>query len=643
MKTERIEKSSVGATNQKMQKLPSAPVSKSTKRDQNKTSVGFTVLAIVLYILAFVPIIVAPIALAIHGYELAPYYSFWHFVGVIIGVVFAIIYTVVVVVVSRKKTKSDIKAQTVKIAIAFTCLTCVFGLLLTYVVPDVIAMATQGTLFTEDLYYNGASQTEHNISLERDFIMYNLLNGNLNTYNADGSIAENGDFSYKTLAKHQEDQGIILSYDNQDIQTRYDVYSAYASMEELQRQVIDTMKDTNSKKYELYEFIYTNYILNDYDYAFNNSINRRAFALSIIDYLYSNFDYEGLLKEGWNNARLKALYVANYENFKQDGYNTFDDPLLLYAQMEGRMTIPVVLRLILNDGWTYSQSSFNEYGTPTFTEDGNCLYQLYDPKAKEDFENDGGSYDFVGTLMDGNGNEIQVRYGFNKDGWMIFENGVTKRPMNWLVLDMLGDPMALTTLDLKALAGDMIAGVVQNVINMLPTLVDSLGTLIQDELINNVVVEATGGAKLQIGLCIDNDGNIAINLFPMNAQYGMVGYMQATWMESNNLLMAVINVIGLRNWYVIFGAVGLVLVILAGVIRECGKNTRERTEKSRFRISRELAKEGVKGSAGGAKSQKATPKQTQTQNSKPAPKKDGEQSQKKTQTKQQTKPQSAKK
>ena len=170
----------------------------------------------------------------------------------------------------------------------------------------------------------------------------------------------------------------------------------------------------------------------------------------------------------------------------------------------------------------------------------------------------------------------------------MYENGVTKRPLSWLVLDMLGDPMALTTLDIANLLGNQIYGIVQNVLNAFPTLIDGLGGLMQKDLIE-VVKAAAGGAQLSIGLCIDDNGLIAINLFPMNAPYGMLGYMQATWVDSDNLLMAVINVVSLRNWMAIFGAIGAVLIIAAGVCRDMGEKTRKRTEDSRDRILRAKA------------------------------------------------------
>lgn len=571
--------------------IPAFPVSKRTKRDQSKTSVLFSVAAILLHVLAYLPIVIVSVVLGVKCYNLMPYYSFWPFVGVILAGVLGLVFMTVALVVNRKKSKGSIRTKTVKVLIAFVCLSTGFGLILTYVFPDVIAFATQNTLYCEDLYYNGEKQAEKNAALERDLIMYNLLNGNLNNYGADGKIAENGDFSYKTLIAHTEDNGKIIKYKNSFINERVKSYEKTyekTGINGIQVEV-DALK-SNARKYELYEFIYNQYVLNDYDFCFYNNVTRRAVALSILDYIYTYYDYEGMLKEGFNNPRFKALFQQNYDSFNQDGYLTYDDPLLLYAQMSGRMTVPIVLRLILNQGWSYTQSSYNGAGGLTYTEDGNCLYQLYDPELVEKFKANGGKFEYTGTITDQDGNSIEVKYGFNEDGWQMYENGVTKRPLSWLVLDMLGDPMALTTLDIANLLGNQIYGIVQNVLNAFPTLIDGLGGLMQEDLIE-VVKAAAGGAQLSIGLCIDDNGLIAINLFPMNAPYGMLGYMQATWVDRDNLLMAVINVVSLRNWMAIFGAIGAVLIIAAGVCRDMGEKTRKRTEDSRDRILRAKAAE----------------------------------------------------
>ena len=207
----------VGEENETVKVKKAFPISKRTKNDQSKTSVVYTVGSIVLYVLAYLPIFIISLVLAIKCYDLVPYYSFWPFVGVIIAGLFGVIFMTITLVVTRRKSKRSIRSQTVRTLIAFVCLTCVFGLILTYIFPDVIAYATQNTLYCEDLYYNGEAQAEKNAKLERDFFMYNVLNGNLNEFEVDEAtgaavIKENGDFSYKTLSKRT---GYV--YDNEYI------------------------------------------------------------------------------------------------------------------------------------------------------------------------------------------------------------------------------------------------------------------------------------------------------------------------------------------------------------------------------------------------------------------------------------------
>lgn len=561
------------------------PVSERTKKDQSKTSVAFTLIAVILLVLAFLPVVIMPIILAAATHELAPYYGAWHYIGLIIGIVFAVIYAVVIVCVTRKSTKSNIAMQTVKIAITFTCLTTVFSLILTYAVPDIISMATQNTLFVEDLYYNGEAQAEKNIKLDRDFIMYNVMNGNLNKHGE-----ADGDFSYNTLSKRQEDSfGKCLSYDNDEIEAGFQNYMTYKNVNNLQKKVIDTMQTQQPRKYELYSFVYNTYVLNDFDYALFNTIDRRAFALSIVDYVYDHADYETLLKEGFNNKKIKQLFDTNFDSFNQDGYQPFDDPLLLYAQVNGRMTVPVVLRLILNEGWMSTQGAIDTNGNIQYSEDGNFLYEMYDAEARDRFEKEEhGTYDFKGTLLGSDGKEYEEVYGYNKDGWMVFKNGVVKRPMKWLVLDMLGDPMNIANVDLfgllSGIAGDL-TGVINRVLPMLGKLIDSVGGLLQEDVVA-LIKDVTGGAQLNLNIYLDDANQLAIGISPMNAQYGMLGYMQASWVQSNNLLMTVINLMGTRNWFAIFGAIGVVLVIAAGLMRECAKKTRMRTAVSRDRIIR---------------------------------------------------------
>lgn len=572
------------------------PAPDKAKKDKAKTSVGFTIIAAILYLLAFLPIVGASLGLAVKTYTLVPYYGIWPFIGTVLVGLGAIIFYVVLLCVCRKNTKSSVRTQTVKVLIAFVCLSTVFGVLVTYVFPDVIAFATQNTLYVEDLVYNGESQAETNAKLERDFIRYEILNGNLGH-----------EFSYYDMSANVKSGGAITDYEVPEIQEAYDKYMTMGATRV--KAAIKKMR-SDTYKSELYDCIYNNYVLPDFDYAFNYSIEddevvvveRQSFTLACVDYIYKNSDYEKYIVEGFNNPEIKRLFDRNYESMNQDGYLTFDDPLLLYAQLDGRMTIPIVLRLILDEPWNYTQPTYDDSGNKIYNDDGNYLYEIYDPVCRDKFDALGCSYDYETrddinnegqkiTRYDDEKNVIKWGYYVNPgdandkyNGWIVYEDGTVLRPMYWLVLDMLGDPMALVSLDLSGTVG----AIVSTVLGIVPDLVDGIGTLLTDNLMD-VIEYAAGGASLGIAIYVDDTGTLQISLQPANIKEGMLGYMQATWVQSDNLLFTVINVIGTRNWLVIFGSIGSLLIIAAGVLRECGKKTRERTEIARDRILRDKA------------------------------------------------------
>ena len=83
-----------------------------------------------------------------------------------------------------------------------------------------------------------------------------------------------------------------------------------------------------------------------------------------------------------------------------------------------------------------------------------------------------------------------------------------------------------------------------------------------------MIVAATGGAALYLNLAINDEGALEIAISPTNVEVGMHGYQYMTWMESNNLLIAVMSVMSLREWLYIFGAVSVLLAFAAGMCRE---------------------------------------------------------------------------
>ena len=567
---------------------------KKTKKNLTKTSTGYTVFAVLLYILTFLPIAGVTLVLALKTRELLPYYSFWPFLGTIIVGVFALVFYLVLLIVARKHSKKSIMAQTMRLAIAYTVLTTVFSLLITYAFPDAIAVATQKTIYGEDVLYNGEKMVEGNAELEREYIMYNLLNGNLG-----------GEYSFHDLSAHTKSStGAILEYTNEEIETSVRAYigkdgktdSGYKARKQANidnlNAIIDTLAENNPRKYEMYKFVYEQYVLNNPEFAFlidadtKDARERKALALSIVDYEYNHSRYEELLQRGFtNNAKdpdpeLNAIFNRNYNSFNHDGYLPFDDEHLLLAQVSGRMTIPVVIHLILDDIYQYTQPSWDNDGNIMYEEEGNFLYTIYDPDARDEFEAAGGEYNQT--------DEDGVHFGYNAKGWRVYESGQVHRPVKWVVLDMLGEGMSLTTLDV---ANIVIADVLPVSSLFIPAVTDTVGALLNEDL-PKVIEYAANGASLGIGLRLNDQAQLEINILSNNVEYGMLGYMQATWVSQDNLLMAVYNVVAVRNWFALFGAIGVVLVIAAGVLRDCGKKVRERGAISVDRLNRMKVAEG---------------------------------------------------
>ncbi len=577
--------------------IPAFPVNSRTKRDAKKSSVGFSVIAVILQILAIVPVVICPIFLALEGYETAPYYGFWHFIGVILGGVLVLAFSVIALIVQRRKSKHSIRSQMVKVLITFVCVTTVLGGLLTYLLPDVIAMATQRTIFVENLYYNGDKQMQTNLALERDFIRYNILNGTLADHK----------YAYSDMEAHDEEDGTIIRYHNDFINQKWMEYKAYSinALDEL----IEQMKD-DQNKYDLYKFIYESYILVDFDYAFKYTVNtgiadtreRKALAVAMVDYMYEGGEYEEYLLEGFKaGGEVRTLFDLNWDSLNLDGYLTFDDPLLLFAQAGPRMTVPVIIRLLLDDTWTYSQPGFDASGAKYYEENGNFLFEIYDSEAKALYEEqvkdkpEAEKYPYAGKLFNGE----EANYGYynnvanandHRNGWMIFDNGMVKRPVKWCVLDMDGKAMAVTKLDISNLKiGDIdIGGLLTTALDSFPEIVDALGGLLTDDL-SEILRYATNGAVLRIGICLNDSGQLEINILPNNTIYGVLGFMNQSWVQSNNLLMAVFNLGPFRNWLYIFGATGSILIVASGVMRECGKKTRDRGEVAKDRLLRAKA------------------------------------------------------
>ena len=582
---------------------------------------GLTVLEALFYVLSLPIIVILTAVFCVKTYQLVPYYSFWPFVGVILAGVLCLVFIIVVMCISlRKKSKRSILMQTVSIMVAALMLTSFIAVMLDVVLPDILAQMTSNTLFYEDLTNEtlASEQAEFNAQLDRKFIMLNLLNGNYSP-----------EFYYDEMSV---DSDIISA-----------AISLVPSIASYRRVALSERKEAYEKAYfsesrpyykELFDFIYDEYIMTDPAYALGavdtevwdfesaeyyvegiGYTVRHALCHAIAQEIYPT--YKELVKDGMSNERIAELYENNYASLKNDGYLTYDDSMILYAT-SGRMTVPVVIRLLLDQGYTYTdgKQAYIENGEVVEPE-GSFFLELYRP---DDVDAILAAAEADPTVLEWNTVKTKavlkktvdgVAYGvgaviipvLGEDGTPS-GGGYIRAPRQWSILDMDGKNMDVAALnDVVVNLGDLLSGIVpaetmESIASMFKSLLgpQTLGTLLQnlrnvlyalletemDELVGgvlqavtDVIMAATGGAGLYLNLGINDDGAFEIAISPTNVEVGMFGYQYMTWMESNNLLFAVMSVMSLREWLYIFGAVSVLLAFAAGMCREIKKRIRD--------------------------------------------------------------------
>ena len=604
-----------------------------SKKKFNGKIAGLTVLEVLFYLFSLPIIVVLSVVFGVRAYELVPYYSFWPFVGVILAGVLCLIFIIVVMCISlRKKSKRTILMQTVSIIVAVIFLTSFIAVALDVVLPDVLAQLTSSTLFYEDLSNQSlaSEQAEFNAALDRKFIMLNLLNGNYDPQ-----------YEYETLKA-----------DSDITSRRRQIGSELGRLDSTEQ--YEQIYLSDELYAELFQFIYDEYIMTDIDYAllepnkpFGNT-TRIAMGHAIAEVIYPEF--RQLAEEGMSNERIAYLYQNNYASLKNDGYLTYDDSMILYATT-GRMTVPVVIRLLLDRGYTYTE------GEQAYIENGEVvepegtfyleLYEKEDVIAVMEDENavEWNSDGTRGVLV----KEVEgVDYGvgavviptYDENGTLT--GGYIRAPRQWSILDMDGKNMDVAAIsdvviDLGELLGDIEVGgfdlgsifrnmdpmtigeLLNNLDGIISTLMSALGggssnisiMSIIDKLlqgVTDVIMAATGGSGLYLNLAINDQGALEIAIAPTNVEVGMHGYQYMTWMESNNLLFAVMGVMSLREWLYIFGAVSVLLAFAAGMCREIKARVRkDMADNEELEAENEAAGEGETFESGAAEYDAETP------------------------------------
>lgn len=604
-----------------------------SKKKFNGKIAGLTVLEVLFYLFSLPIIVVLSVVFGVRAYELVPYYSFWPFVGVILAGVLCLIFIIVVMCISlRKKSKRTILMQTVSIIVAVIFLTSFIAVALDVVLPDVLAQLTSSTLFYEDLNNQSlaSEQAEFNAALDRKFIMLNLLNGNYDPQ-----------YEYETLKA-----------DSDITSRRRQIGSELGRLDSTEQ--YEQIYLSDELYAELFQFIYDEYIMTDIDYAllepnkpFGNT-TRIAMGHAIAEVIYPEF--RQLAEEGMSNERIAYLYQNNYASLKNDGYLTYDDSMILYATT-GRMTVPVVIRLLLDRGYTYTE------GEQAYIENGEVvepegtfyleLYEKEDVIAIMEDENavEWNSDGTRGVLV----KEVEgVDYGvgavviptYDENGTLT--GGYIRAPRQWSILDMDGKNMDVAAIsdvviDLGELLGDIEVGgfdlgsifrkmgpmtigeLLNNLDGIISTVMSALGggssnisiMSIIDKLlqgVTDVIMAATGGSGLYLNLAINDQGALEIAIAPTNVEVGMHGYQYMTWMESNNLLFAVMGVMSLREWLYIFGAVSVLLAFAAGMCREIKARVRkDMADNEELEAENEAAGEGETFESGAAEYDAETP------------------------------------
>lgn len=564
------------------------------KKAVNRKVAGLTLLEVFLYLVGMPLLVVLTAVFAVQFYQMVPYYTFWPFVGVILAGVLCLVFFIVLICVTRKKSRKTIRRQTIALVVTVLCLTFLVGALVDVVLPDILSSLTSGTLKVEDLENNYEEQSEVNAKLVRRFIMSNVANGN---YSAE--------YAYDTMKSQLETFGSDMFKYNSYYLTELEQIISLSDAAAQKERYNALLEGLPELQREYFEFVYTSWVMRDPDYMLNapssgshiGNIDRLAFGLAVSKSTLS--EYTKLAQEGMSNERISYLFNKNYASMHNDGYVTYDDSLILYAQSTGRMTVPVVLRLILDQS-----SDFSEDSRATVDENNNLIYPTYEATVE------GQTVEAITSLYYELYKSDEVIKMFNKYSYALikvnnYENtyyvnpdsyedndvfgilagavirpcynendeligGYVSQPMKWGILDMDGKAMAVTSVDVSNALG----GILNTVIPLLTEVgaeVDGESISIVEGLLDGlgkVLYDATGGRPLSLGLCMNDEGMLEINIFPMSVTYGVLGYQDMTWLQSNNLLCAVISVMSLRNWLYIVGAIALVTVFAASCCRE---------------------------------------------------------------------------
>ena len=513
---------------------------KKEKKQKAKGGAGFKVLEIILGALSL-PVMLVLIVLSSFAIasDASGVHSFWPFIGSILAGVLSLVVLLVVLIGNRKSNRKTMRTRTIIVCILVFCFTCGLGAIFDIALPDFLCDATSNTMYYEQLTQETGVLSEDAGSLEREFIRYQLLNGNY----------QKGKYAYATL-KAELGTEITEAIDAIDAETDKEkagakytkAIAAYKAAEEEGKDgIVGIFGSKRSYDYELYQFIYNWYVMPDYEYSFgiiyDNGFGYNMTKRQVVAYLMTEkikaIHTELCGKGIMGDEEIKTLYKNNYAQFDRDGYQVLDQNTFITYATSNRMTVPVILRLLLDD----------HYKT------GYYPYTLWNAST--------GDYvtgSMTWTVLDMNGISAPIAIELGNAADMLSGLGLGGE-----VIPMLANVLANYGDDFDGLLNVQLKYVVANLTKSYDTEtgIQNAGTL-------TVVPELT------------DDGNLTIVVNSENVERGMIGYMQATWTESNDLLFAVMSICASRNFLFIFGAISVALIFLAGLCAEYAKRAQEK-------------------------------------------------------------------
>ena len=163
---------------------------KKEKKQKAKGGAGFKVLEIILGALSL-PVMLVLIVLSSFAIasDASGVHSFWPFIGSILAGVLSLVVLLVVLIGNRKSNRKTMRTRTIIVCILVFCFTCGLGAIFDIALPDFLCDATSNTMYYEQLTQETGVLSEDAGSLEREFIRYQLLNGNY----------QKGKYAYATL------------------------------------------------------------------------------------------------------------------------------------------------------------------------------------------------------------------------------------------------------------------------------------------------------------------------------------------------------------------------------------------------------------------------------------------------------------